>query len=142
MKNKKLNIVLFVLWIALMMYGILSPANLLPKSIGFFSFIPFFDKIVHSGMFAGFSFLLFWLVADNHNLHKSVLITFIVSISFGLITELAQLLLSEITFRGFEWMDLLADTLGVVLSMVLCYIIFIRQQANKRKTHHKQKIIR
>lgn len=139
MRNRKLNIVLFVLWIALMMYGILSPSDLLPQSIGFFSFIPFFDKFVHAGMFGGFSFLLFWIVIDRKKILNSLLITFVISLCFGIITELAQLILSEITHRSFEFMDLLADALGVVLSMLLCYLIFIKQEAHKRKTHHKQK---
>lgn len=114
-----------------MLYGMLSPASILPKSLGLFSFIPYFDKIVHAGMFAGFSFLLFLLIIDKKNILRSIFITLFISISFGFVTELLQLVLSNITHRSFELMDFLADSLGVVLSMFLCSLIIIKQGCYK-----------
>jgi len=122
-----------------MLYGILSPSDLLPKSIGFFSFIPFFDKIVHLGMFAVFSFLLFWILVNKINFLKSILVTTFISVGFGIITELSQLLLSNITHRSFEFMDLFADILGIAFSMLLCSFIITKQEVYIKKTHIKQK---
>jgi hypothetical protein len=121
--NKKLNITLLVLWTGLIAFAVLAPSNSLPKSIGFFSFIPHFDKLVHCGMFGGFAFLLFWLFPIKQYLIFSALKTFLISFAFAFITEILQLLLAEVIQRSFEWWDLFADVSGIVLAIGLCCII-------------------
>lgn len=131
--NKKINISLLVLWVGLIAFAVLAPSNSLPKSIGFFSFIPHFDKIVHCGMFGGFAFLLFWLFPVKPNLIQPALKTFLVSFLFAFATEILQLLLASVIERSFEWWDLFADILGVVLAIGLCWIIALRIYSHKAK---------
>ena len=130
--NRKLNIVLIVLWVSLMLFGIFAPADSLPKDIGFFSFIPYFDKFVHAIMFGGFAFLLFWLLNGQGLIKRVFLSTFLFSASFGILTEVFQLLLTEIIQRKFEWIDFLADNIGIGIALGICYFI----------VHSKQKLVR
>lgn len=130
--NRKLNIVLIVLWVSLMLFGIFAPADSLPEDIGFFSFIPCFDKFVHAIMFGGFAFLLFWLLNGQGLIKKVFLSTFLFSVSFGILTEVLQLLLTEIIQRKFEWIDFLADNVGIGIALGICYFI----------VHSKQKLVR
>ncbi|MDD2530996.1 MAG: VanZ family protein [Bacteroidales bacterium] len=125
---KKLNIVFFVLWVALMFFAILAPSESLPKGIGFFSFIPYFDKIVHAIMFGGFAFLLFGLFYPSKKLNYSVIATLIISILFAVFTELMQFLLGEYIHRSLEFWDVVADILGVVLAIGICVLIVRRIQ--------------
>ena len=126
--NRKLNIVLIVLWVSLMLFGIFAPADSLPEDIGFFSFIPYFDKFVHAIMFGGFAFLLFWLLNGQGLIKRVFLSTFLYSASFGILTEVLQLLLNEIIQRKFEWMDFLADNIGIGIALGICYFIVNSKQ--------------
>ncbi|MFA6367597.1 MAG: VanZ family protein [Bacteroidales bacterium] len=140
MGNRKINLVLFVLWIGLMLFGILAPTDSLPNDIGFLSFIPYFDKIVHGGMFFGFAFLLFWLFVSKYSQKKSFFLTIVISIFFGIITEFLQLFLSAIIHRSFELIDFLADILGILFSMLLCYFIINKKQRSKKvKKYYSKK---
>ncbi|MFA6199741.1 MAG: VanZ family protein [Bacteroidales bacterium] len=130
--NRKLNIVLIVIWVSLMLFAILAPVDSLPKDIGFLSFIPCFDKFVHAGMFGGFAFLLFLLLEGKNKIQRALLTTFLFSISFGLLTEGLQLFLTEIIKRKFEWMDFLADIIGVVIALGLGYVIVYLNRKNKK----------
>ena len=131
--NRKLNIVLIVIWVGLMLFGILAPADSLPEDIGFFSFIPCFDKFVHAGMFGGFAFLLFWLLKGQRSIKKVFLFSFLFSAIFGILTEVLQLLLTEIIQRKFEWMDFLADNIGIGIALGICYFIVCSKQKKIRK---------
>lgn len=111
-----------------MFFAILAPADSLPKDIGFLSFIPCFDKFVHAGMFGVFAFLLFWLLEEKNKIQRALLTTFLFSISFGLLTEILQLFLTEIINRKFEIMDFLADTLGILTALTLSYFIIHLKQ--------------
>lgn len=115
-----------------MLFCILAPADSLPKDIGFFSFIPCFDKFVHAGMFGGFAFLLFWLLKGQGRIKKVFLFSFLFSVSFGILTEVLQLLLTEIIQRKFEWMDFLADIIGVGIALGICYFIVYSKQKIRR----------
>lgn len=126
--NRKLNLVLIVLWVSLMLFGIFAPADSLPKDIDFFDFIPCFDKFVHAGMFGGFAFLLFWLLNGQGLIKRVFLSTFLYSASFGILTEVLQLLLNEIIQRKFDWMDFLADNIGIGIALGICYFIVNSKQ--------------
>jgi VanZ like family. len=105
-----------------MFYGMLSPSSSLPK-VNWLTMIPYYDKIVHASMFFGFSFLLFCLLEFENSLKRIIISIFFLSIGFGLFTEGLQYLLKNLTHRSFEYMDFCADTIGVIIALVIGYCI-------------------
>lgn len=135
--NRKVNLVLFVFWIALILFGVLSPSDSLSRNIYLFYFIPYFDKFVHGIMFFGFSFLLFLLLENKYSKIRSILFTGLLSICFGILTEALQFFLNEIIHRNFEWLDFLADVFGIIIALGLCYFIMNRNKNINRKISNK-----
>ncbi|MDD3287206.1 MAG: VanZ family protein [Bacteroidales bacterium] len=129
--SKKFNLIFFILWVALMFFAILAPSESLPKGIGFFSFIPHFDKFVHAIMFGGFAFLLFGLFFPPKTIAYSSKITILISVCFAVFTEIMQFLLGEYIHRSLEFMDVIADILGIVLAIGLCVFIIKRKKRAK-----------
>lgn len=114
-----------------MFFAILAPSESLPKDIGFFSFIPHFDKFVHAIMFGGFAFLLFGLFSPSKTIAQSSKITILISIFFAVFTELMQFLLGEYIHRSLEFLDVVADIFGIVLAIGLCVFIAKRKKRDK-----------
>lgn len=114
-----------------MFIAILAPSESLPKEIGIFSFIPHFDKFAHAIMFGGFAFLLFGLFKFHKSIKYSTLFTIIISISFAVFTELMQFILTEYIHRALEFLDIIADIIGIVLAIGLCVFIVKRKQRVK-----------
>jgi len=84
--------------------------------------IPYFDKIVHFLMYFTMAFFLMF----EYYLHHKHKITHIVQILliplfWGAAMELAQLLLTN--YRGAEWWDMLANSIGVVTAYFAVYIL-------------------
>ena len=102
------------LW-TLLVFGICwTPRQYVPEGDGpkvVFLF-PYFDKVVHFGLFAGFAFL--WLFADALRVRWVI----IVGVAVAAITELGQA--NSIVRRDANWPDGFADTIGVVAG-VLAY---------------------
>ncbi|MDR0971468.1 MAG: VanZ family protein [Bacteroidales bacterium] len=136
--NRKLNISLFAIWSALMFYGILLPADSMPKDLSFFFNIPFLDKVVHSIMFGGFSFFLFWLFSWEKHFKASMIKVFIIASFFGIITEVMQYIFASIINRTGDFRDFIADEVGILLALLLCYFI-IKKGWVKKKRHRKSK---
>jgi VanZ family protein len=74
------------------------------------------DKILHIGAFGVFAFL--WLLAIN-NQNKVLLSTFV----FGIFIEIVQHLLPSWFHRGFEWLDILADALGILIGTIAVFFL-------------------
>lgn len=98
-----------------MFYLTLMPGNKL-KSIdkaGFSDFLNFenSDKLVHGFMFFGLAFLFQFL--KEHRLLKSILVPFLISF-------LIEILQGIMPYgRTFDWFDLLANTIGILLAVGL-----------------------
>lgn len=72
--------------------------------------IPHKDKIVHFGIFGILGFLNIW---ESRNFqYKSLIIIAL----YGVLIELIQLFLP---WRSFEWLDILADSLGAWAGMLI-----------------------
>ncbi|MFW5803918.1 MAG: VanZ family protein [bacterium] len=89
------------------------------NSESIFADLLFFDKIIHLFIFFVFSILL---LIDLKNLYqklsrKHYLITFFLSFFYALLTELMQK--NFTSYRSFEWYDILADVLGIILALIL-----------------------
>ncbi|KAA6350465.1 hypothetical protein EZS27_002192 [termite gut metagenome] len=86
--------------------------------------IPYWDKIVHICMYGGLSGILWLEFLRNHkssklSLSRVLIIAIICPIIFSGIIELLQKYCT--TYRGGDWLDLIANTIGVVLGNVISY---------------------
>jgi VanZ family protein len=108
-KRKQLAITYFILTTIVLLW----PGNALPKTK--LVTIPYFDKIVHIGLFA----CLAWLLLRAYgSVQKSRNIRIMAGIiGYGVAIEFIQLYL--IPFRSFEFVDILADSIGAILGMAL-----------------------
>ncbi len=111
--NKKihnlLQITLFF-YTLLLTYMLLRPADSLPKDIHWFEGV---DKVVHFGIFGVLGFL-FVATYSKQDFYKYLAILLL----YAIFTEIAQQLMGN--GRSGDVMDLLADTLGIVVA----YIVF------------------
>ena len=98
------SVVRFVFWISVSGISILalvSPAIVSPVMV-------FSDKIMHAGAFFVLGTLALWAYPDSKK------IVFIGLLLYGGVIELAQ---STIANRSPEWMDWLADILGLAFAL-------------------------
>ncbi|MEH0157028.1 VanZ family protein [Limibacter armeniacum] len=107
-----------LIWTALTLYAFFFKVPDPPEAIS----IPYFDKVVHLGIFAGFSFL--YIFGLDHqaffklSFPKAVLLAIGFSIAYGGIVELIQLYF--IPHRSGDFVDFMADIAGVLLGWT-CY---------------------
>src|SRR5690625_3010730 len=97
-----------VIWTAVILILTLMPSSDVPDTV--LSRIPYFDKFVHFGIFAGFVFL--WGIGYRHKDKKIQLVflarIILVAVLLGLAIELLQKELVSL-HRSFDWWDWLAD---------------------------------
>ncbi len=101
-----------IIWLALICYGLFLPANDLPLKS--FLKIPYFDKMVHFGLFFVLCLLLlrpFKRLNMNH-----LLIAPAISITLGAVLETIQHMLSH--SRSSNIYDFLANTTGILVAVV------------------------
>lgn len=80
--------------------------------------VPFFDKWAHFVMYGGLSFLLFLESRKHLPLPLAISLLLYASLLGGLM-ELCQAYLT--TYRSGEWMDFVADSVGVLLGGLTAY---------------------
>ena len=90
------------------------------------------DKVVHILMYAAFAFLCIWGYRDHYRSRdkayrkKAILLTALISIAYGGITELIQ---EYITFqRTGDWFDFLADAIGAILGLAVFGLFFKKKK--------------
>lgn len=123
MEEKKISFKKFLPGIAwFFIVGILTlmPGKDVPE-VGWLN-IPHLDKLVHVVMFGGLTlFFSLPFLKSTFPQHRKITIFIRISlcmILWGLIIEIIQKLF--IPGRGFEWLDVIADTVGVVIAYWLC----------------------
>ena len=67
------------------------------------------DKVIHYIIYSIFC-LLIYNTAKAYNLKNSLIITVVLTISFGIIIELCQSILT--TYRNFELLDIFSNVMG------------------------------
>ena len=119
-KYKYLSIILLAIWVLIIFVMLLLPNGLLQQNRHSVFNIPYSDKIVHCGLFAVFTFLLqiTMLLNSRFEIKKQYLISLIISVVFGLFTEVLQALTYQWCGRNFDIKDYLSDLIGVVLSLL------------------------
>lgn len=113
--HKKRTAALAVIWTALIFVACLLPGRDIPDVS-----VPLIDKWVHFFIFGGFSFL--WLCTLKQDELRNGLIIFLLSVTLGYAVEWLQG--SGITEgRSFDLYDLLADSIGGLLGLLLFYAL-------------------
>jgi VanZ family protein len=104
-----------LIWTALIYIACLIPGSDIPEVN-----VPLIDKWVHFALFSGFAFL--WLCSLSSTNTKKGIFVFIAAALVGLSVELLQE--SGITSgRYFEWNDVLADSIGGILGVVVFFLL-------------------
>ncbi len=118
------KLIVAILWLALLLWLILSPGNDLPSGPD----IPGLDKVAHFGLFAGLLFL--WNRVWGYRQSKSKKMTFITNylvfgIIFALLIEEVQRFIPD---RSYDVGDIAANLLGSMIG-TLCFIILYKQRS-------------
>lgn len=134
---KLIRYTLFGLWSGFILLSLLIPSDYIKNNVNIFDFIPYFDKIIHGILFFGFSFLLIPIQINKYNNKKALIISFLISVLFALITEIFQFLSFEYTHREFELLDLASDIVGIILALIT-YLILRKLITKSRFTFIKK----
>ncbi len=102
LKNKSLSIICGIMILVLCSI----PSHELPQNLGFS------DKAEHFIAFGVWSFLTIYSF-------RNTFFTFIAGILFGIGIEFWQSILPESFHRSFDWYDAVADTIGVILGIIV-----------------------
>ena len=116
-----------IAWFFLVLILICLPGDDLPKVGDWMSAI-YFDKWVHVGMFSvlAFLFMIPFCKSDMTRINKwSFIIKIAMSVSiWGLTTEFIQKFF--IPGRSFDLLDWAADSVGVILAVVVCRKLYLK----------------
>ena len=91
------------------------------------------DKVAHVIMYAGFAYACLWgyrkQFVSNGSAYKkrALLLTVIISIAYGGLTEIMQETIT-VLHRSGDWRDLIADTIGTVIGVLIFYLFFRRKK--------------
>ena len=91
------------------------------------------DKVAHILMYAGFAFACLWgyrkqFVSNDLSYKKrAILLTIIISIAYGGLTEIMQETIT-VLHRSGDWRDLIADSIGTGLGVLIFYLFFRRKK--------------
>lgn len=120
-----------IAWTVVMLVLTLLPAPDLPHT--FFSSVPYFDKMVHAGIFG--LFVILWYAAAHksgnrqgaggktHHPMTRLARVILAAILLGLLIEVVQKEWTAI-HRDFEWFDWLADILGAFFGGAIANEVF------------------
>lgn len=107
------------------------PGSMLPNEGGFS--IPQFDKVVHIGMFGGFSFLwslyLSNKISDTRQLLRLFFLLFVLANAYGIGMEFVQKCC--IPMRDYDEADIIADMIGAGLGYGLSNMFLIPKNTNR-----------
>ena len=87
------------------------------------------DKVAHVIMYAGFAFACLWgyrkqFVSNGLAYQKrAILLTTLISIAYGGLTEIMQETIT-VLHRSGDWRDLIADSIGTGLGVLIFYLFF------------------
>ena len=91
------------------------------------------DKVAHVIMYAGFAYACLWgyrkqFVSNDLSYKKrAILLTIIISIAYGGLTEIMQETIT-VLHRSGDWRDLIADSIGTSLGVLIFYLFFRRKK--------------
>lgn len=111
------------------------PGNYFPKVVSFWDWLgP--DKVIHLIVFGMLSYSMLWgyrkkiLSHDVRYIKKSFLLTLLLSVSYGALTELMQKYVLINRFGSIY--DFIADAIGCVLGAIV-FILYFKKKVKKNK---------
>ena len=112
------------------MVMLLLPNDYLASESKRFITIPHFDKIVHCGLFGGFCFFLYFFTKFRVEWKEKFLNLFclILTLGYGFLGEVLQLITYKWFARTFTLADLIADLVGGILALV--FITLAKKKMN------------
>ena len=115
-------------WTLIIFILLAMPGQMFPKEEGFT--IPYFDKVVHSGIFAGFVILWCFYYStkqfDLKKLLRTFFIIFLIGAAYGIGMEYVQKYF--IPFRDFSLGDIIADLIGTGIGYGISNISLIKSE--------------
>ncbi|WP_109832915.1 VanZ family protein [Reichenbachiella versicolor] len=105
-----------VMWTLLILYLLLMPGE--QSSDPWWYFFPHIDKLIHTGIFTVWSFLVGMSLLDREN-GKTPVVT-ILGLVLAIVTEVAQ---AFIDGRSASTLDALADMIGVLVGIVATFYV-------------------
>lgn len=123
MKNSSIwlflkNYWLTIIWTIIIVYVCSLPSSDIPKTKLFI--IPHFDKIFHFGVYFVLAIFMLLEIRNNKPNARKYWIVGIFTFILGFLIELEQHYI--ISGRSGNYADLIADTLGLILGMILFWI--------------------
>lgn len=116
--------ILTILWAVLLLILSIAPNKSLPQ-VHWFNFLSF-DKSAHVFMYAMLVYLLTTgckrQYAKGWLRYHAKITAFWIGFSYGLLLEIMQLFLSA--DRHFEWMDVIANTMGCGVGIIAFMLIY------------------
>lgn len=113
------------------------PGNYFPKVVSFWDWLgP--DKVIHLIVFGMLSYSMLWgyrkkiLSHDVRYIKKSFLLTLLLSVSYGAITELMQKYVFINRFGSIY--DFIADAIGCVLGAIVFFLYFKKKVKKNKNT--------
>ena len=113
------------------------PGNYFPKVVSFWDWLgP--DKVIHLIVFGMLSYSMLWgyrkkiLSHDVQYIKKSFLLTLLLSVSYGAITELMQKYVFINRFGSIY--DFIADAIGCVLGAIVFFLYFKKKVKKNKNT--------
>ncbi|MEE1189872.1 MAG: VanZ family protein [Bacteroidales bacterium] len=130
MNRKRIISLAFILWSIFIVVMLLLPNDYLASESKRFITIPHFDKIVHCGLFGGFCFLLYFFTKLRVEWKEKFLNLFclILTLGYGFLGEVLQLITYKWFARTFTLADLIADLVGGILALV--FITLAKKKMN------------
>lgn len=125
MMKKTIAFLPALIWTLGVLILTLMPSSMIPETT-FFSRIPYFDKMVHCFIFAGF--VLLWCVGFRKEKGEAKIYVYVarmvlIAIVLGLVIELLQKEMPGIG-RAMEWWDWVADMMGAFLGAAIFMEIY------------------
>ena len=113
------------------------PGNYFPKIVSFWDWLgP--DKVIHLIVFGMLSYSMLWgyrkkiLSHDVRYIKKSFLLTLLLSVSYGALTELMQKYVFINRFGSIY--DFIADAIGCVLGAIVFFLYFKKKVKKNKNT--------
>lgn len=113
------------------------PGNYFPKVVSFWDWLgP--DKVIHLIVFGMLSYSMLWgyrkkiLSHDVQYIKKSFLLTLLLSVSYGALTELMQKYVFINRFGSIY--DFIADAIGCVLGAIVFFLYFKKKVKKNKNT--------
>ena len=110
MLNKKTILLLYIAYLIIITYMSLVSIDTQVKIS-----IDYADKIAHIGIHF-INVCLLFIVGYKYKINKTLLLAFVVSVSYGIVIEALQEILTA--KRHFDVFDMLANTVGALLAII------------------------